>query len=286
MNIKDEELQISIFDSTSDSTMNEHRPSLDKLKDELSKFGLTSNQSKVYIFLGKYGSKTAPDVCKSLKLPRTETYHLLTSLQNKGIVAATFQHPIKFSAVPLDKAIWVLVNAEKERVNTLERQEGNITELWNTIPEFATTNVIKDDKFQMLQGINQIHSKIKEMVKDTKKNFFVLGSEKDYLKFYHSDFFETVDNSKIDLKLLTAPSEKIMYVFDEINRDKVKKMSDGIKDHLCFITKDDEELLFFIKNASQSSQQMTAIWTDSASMVYSMNMLFSNVWSKSKNIHL
>jgi len=286
MNIKDEELQISIFDSTSDSTLNEHRPSLDKLKDELSKFGLTSNQSKVYIFLGKYGSKTAPDVCKSLKLPRTETYHLLTSLQNKGIVAATFQHPIKFSAVPLDKAIWVLVNAEKERVNTLERQEGSITELWNTIPEFAATNVIKDDKFQMLQGINQIHSKIKEMVKDTKKNFFVLGSEKDYLKFYHSDFFEAVDNSKIDLKLLTAPSEKIMYIFDEINRDKVKKMSDGIKDNLCFITKDDEELLFFIKNASQSSQQMTAIWTDSASMVYSMNMLFSNIWSKSKNIHL
>src|SRR5437660_7253938 len=286
MNIKDEELQISIFDSTSDSTLNEHRPSLDKLKDELSKFGLTSNQSKVYIFLGKYGSKTAPDVCKSLKLPRTETYHLLNSLQNKGIVAATFQHPIKFSAVPIDKAIWVLVNAEKERVNTLERQEGSITELWNTIPEFAATNVIKDDKFQMLQGINQIHSKIKEMVKDTKKNFFVLGSEKDYLKFYHSDFFEAVDNSKIDLKLLTAPSEKIMYIFDEINRDKVKKMSDGIKDNLCFITKDDEELLFFIKNASQSSQQMTAIWTDSASMVYSMNMLFSNIWSKSKNIHL
>ncbi|HYL66545.1 MAG TPA: helix-turn-helix domain-containing protein [Nitrosopumilaceae archaeon] len=284
--MKDEELQISIFDSTSDSTMYEHRLSLDKLKDELSKFGLTSNQSKVYIFLGKYGSKTAPEVCKSLKLPRTETYHLLTSLQNKGVVSATFQHPIRFSAVPLDKAIWVLVNAEKERVNTLEKQEGNITDLWNTIPEFAATNVIKVDKFQMLQGINQIHSKIKEMAGSTKKNFFVLGSEKDYLKFYHSDFFELVDNSEIDLKLLTAPSEKIMYVFDEINRDKVKKMSEEIQDNLCFITKDNEEILFFIKNASQVSQQMTAIWTDAASMVYSMNMLFSQVWAKSKNIHL
>ena len=247
---------------------------------------MTSNQSKVYIFLGKYGSKTAPDVCKSLKLPRTETYHLLTSLQNKGIVSATFQHPIRFSAVPLDKAIWVLVNAEKERVNTLERQEGNITELWNTIPEFAATSVTKEEKFQMLQGINQINSKIKEMAGSTKKSFFVLGSEKDYLKFYHSDFFELVDNSEVDLKLLTAPSEKIMYVFDEINRDKVKKMSEGVQDNLCFITKDNEEILFFIKNASQSSQQMSAIWTDAASMVYSMNMLFNQVWAKSKNIHL
>ncbi len=284
--MKDEDLQISIFDSSSDSNLSEHKLSLDKLKEEMSKFGLTSNQSKVYIFLGKYGSKTAPEVCRSLKLPRTETYHLLTTLQNKGIVSATFQHPIRFSATPLDKAIWVLVNAEKERVNTLERQEKNIVELWNTIPEFATTAETQEDKFQMLQGSNQIHSKIKEMVTNTKKNFYVMGSEKDYLKFYHSDFFESLDNSKVDLKLLTSSSEKVMYIFDDIDRTKVKKMPEGIKENLCFVVKDDEELLFFIKNASQSAQQVTAVWTDSVSMIYSMRLLFNSVWPKSKNIHL
>src|SRR5713101_8043063 len=145
--MKDEEAQITIFDVSSDSTLTEHRLTLDKLREDLSKFGLTSNQAKVYIFLGKYGSKTAPEVCKALKLPRTETYHLLTTLQNKGIVSATFQHPIRFSALPLDKAVWVLVNSEKERVNALERQEKSIVELWNTIPEFTTTTESKENKF-------------------------------------------------------------------------------------------------------------------------------------------
>src|SRR5574340_1363411 len=169
--MKDEEIQVTIFDSNSDSQLYEHRQSIDKLKDELSKFGLTGNQSKVYIFLGKYGSKTAPEVCKALKLHRTETYHLLTTLQNKGIVSATFQHPIKFSAEPLNKAIWVLVNAEKERVNTLEKQEKNIVELWDSIPTLNATAQTKENKFQMLQGTNQIHSKIKEMISNTKKEF-------------------------------------------------------------------------------------------------------------------
>lgn len=281
--MSNEENQISLFDSQSNSTMHEHRMSVDRLQDELSKFGLTSNQSKVYIFLGKYGSKTAPEVCKALKLPRTETYHLLTTLQNKGIVSATFQHPIKFSATPLNKAIWSLVNAEKERVNTLEKQEYNIVELWNTIPEFNTTQEI-EEKFQMLQGANQIHSKIKVMVGNTKIEFFVLGSEKDFLKFYHSNFFESLD-SKVDLKLLTSSSEKTMYIFDDIDRSKVKKMPDSVRADLCFIT-NDEELVFFIKNASKESQQITAIWTDSASMIYSMKTLFASIWSKSKNIHL
>jgi sugar-specific transcriptional regulator TrmB len=284
--VKDEEMQVTIFDSTSDSRLYEHKLSIDKLRDELSKFGLTTNQCKVYIFLGKYGAKTAPEVCKALKLPRTETYHLLTTLQNKGIVSATFQHPIKFSAEPLTKAIWALVNAEKERVNTLEKQEKDIVQLWDSIPQFNTKADAKEDKFQMLQGTNQIHSKIKEMITNTKKEFLVLGSEKDYLKFYHSDFFEPMDKRNINLKLLTSSSEKSLYIFDEIERSKVRRMSDTIKENLCFITKDEEEMIFFIKNASQSSPEMNAIWTDSLSMVYSMKMLFDSIWSKSKNIHL
>ena len=284
--MNNEENQISIFDSHTDSTMHEHKMSIDKLQDELSKFGLTSNQSKVYIFLGKYGSKTAPEVCKALKLPRTETYHLLSTLQNKGIVSATFQHPIKFSATPLNKAIWSLVSAEKERVNTLEKQEDSIVELWNTIPEFNAIIEEKEEKFQMLQGSNQIHSKIKEMIRNTKSEFLVLGSEKDFLKFYHSNFFESLDDSKVDLKLLTSSSEKAMYIFDDIDRSKVKKMPESVRADLCFITKDDEELVFFIKNANKDAQQMTAIWTDSTSMIYSMKTLFASIWSKSKNIHL
>lgn len=284
--MKDEEMQITIFDSNADSTLYQHRVSIDRLKDELSKFGLTSNQSKVYIFLGKYGSKTAPEVCKALKLPRTETYHLLTTLQNKGMVSATFQHPIKFSAEPLNKAIWSLVNAEKERVNTLEKQEKDILQLWESIPEFNTTPESKEDKFQMLQGTNQIHSKIKEMITNTKKEFVALGSEKDFLKFYHSDFFEPLDKENVDLKLLTSISDKSLYIFDDIDRMKVRRMTENIKDHLCFIVKDEEEMIFFIKNANSSPQQMAAIWTDSESMVYSMKILFNSIWSKSKNVHL
>ena len=282
--MKDEDTQITIFDTSSDSTMSEHRLTLEKLRDDLSRFGLTSNQAKVYIFLGKYGSKTAPDVCRALRLPRTETYHLLTTLQNKGIVSATFQHPIKFSAVPLDKAVWTLVNSEKERVNTLEQQEKPMVELWNSIPEFTTTES-KENKFQMLQGMNQINSKVREMINTSISEFSVLGSERDYMKFYHSDFFEPLSKSEIDYKFLTSTSDKSMYIFDEVDRNKVKRMPKETKENLCFILKDETELLFFIKNASQTSE-VTAIWTDAESMIYSMKILFESVWTKSKNIHL
>src|SRR5206468_12701147 len=142
----------SILDAVPESKAYNYEVLLEKLKNELSKFGLTSNQSKVFLFLEKYGQSTATQVSKTLKVPRTETYHLLTHLQNKGIVSATFQHPIKFSALPLDKAMGVLISIEKERVKNLESQDKTLVELWNTIPNFQVNQEdIQEGKFQMLQ---------------------------------------------------------------------------------------------------------------------------------------
>jgi len=65
--------QESIFTDDQDASAYEYRESLEKVQLKLSSFGLTTNQCKVFIYLGKYSTRTAPDVSKVLKLPRTET---------------------------------------------------------------------------------------------------------------------------------------------------------------------------------------------------------------------
>jgi len=277
--------QVTIFENDPDSSSYEHKQSIDQLQVKFSKFGLTANQCKVYIFLGKYGSKTAPDVCRSLKLPRTETYHLLTTLQNKGVVSATFQHPIKFSALPLSNALKSMVNTEKERVKKLEIQEQELTKIWDSIPTFHNESTeVKDDKFQMLQGDNQIYGKINDMIINTKKEFKIIGNEKDFLKFYHANFLEPLDKSDVELKILTNSSARTLYVFDEIDIANVKKIPSMAKENICFVVKDNEEVLFFMKNSESGKENVTAMWTNSEAMIYSKKLLFDLLWSKSKSV--
>ena len=279
-----EESQITIFDAAPESQHHEHKLSVDELQKSLSKFNLTSNQSKVYIFLGKYGSKTAPEVCKSLKIARTETYHLLSTLQSKGIVSATFEHPIKFSAIPLNKAMKTLVDSEKERIKTLEKQEKEVSKLWNSIPEFVQNNMdSSENKFQMLQGSNPINSKISDMLSSMENEILVLGSEKDYLKLYHSDFLSELIDQKSNARLLSGCSEKTQYVFDGIKKQTVRKINNEINEKLFFMIKDDSEMVFFTKNNSSPSNEVMAMWTDSSTMIYSMKMLFDFIWTSSKS---
>ena len=47
--------------------------------------------------------------------------------------------------------------------------------------------------------IYHTNSKIKKMIESTKSEFLIIGAEKDFLRFYHSNFFEGIDNEKIKM---------------------------------------------------------------------------------------
>lgn len=124
------------------------------------------------------------------------------------------------------------------------------------------------------------------MIENTTSEFLIVGAEKDFLRFYHSNFFEGIDREGVKIRLLTSVSDKVLYIFDDIDRSKVKMMPTEIRNNVCFLIKDNDEIIFFIKNAHQETEQMTAVWTDSEALIYSMRLLFDSIWLQSKNIHL
>ena len=251
----------------------------EEIREELLKFGLTSNQVKVFFYLGKFGSKTAIEISRSLRMPRTETYHLLSSLQSKGIVLSSFNHPTKFSSVALDKAMVALINAESARLNSLKSSEPLLKTLWDKIPNLgAGSKDTEEEKFQVLRGGNQVNSKIIGMLSNTKNEFLILGCEKDFLRFYHADFLDIIKNNSINYRLLTSTSEKAWYIFDDVDKSKVRQLESSIKDNLCFLIKDEKEILIFVKNSQITNKEVTALWTNSESMIYSNILLFKNLW--------
>ena len=46
--------------------------------------------------------------------------------------------------------------------------------------------------------------------------------------------------------------------------------------------KDGKEMMFFTKKDTRSLQNVSAMWTDSTALVYSMKLLFDFIWSSSK----
>lgn len=276
--MKDEIIQQTLFNHDSHVALN-FKDKVEHLQKELSSFGFSHNLSKVYIYLGKYGPKTAFDIVKALKIRRTEAYGILKTLMNKGIVYSTIQHPMRFVALPLEKAIWNLVNAEKQRVSALERNGENLVSLWHTIPDFmGDKQSDKEDKFQILKGSNQINAKVCEMIRNS-KIAQILCSEKEILGFYHSDAFSGLGKTK-NLRLLVSRIDSITGIGKEFKQMQMKKTANEVRNDLCFVVSDDG-LLFYTKNANSLTSNTMAFWSNSVPLLYSIRMLFEFIWSKS-----
>jgi len=275
--------QLNLFDSDSGTALSEYKTRLERLKLELLKFGLSPNQAKVYIYLGKYGAKSAPEVCKSLSLPRTETYTILNALQNRGIVNAEFSSPTRYSALPIEKTISAMVTAEQEKLDTLAKQEVELAELWHEIPAFIVeTNETKTEKLQMIPGSAQIHTKIKEMIQNSKEEILMFGTETDLSRFYHSDIIEILSNSTLDVKIIISPSKQVPHFVDVMARKRVKILPDNKKNNQCFVIKDHDEILLFLRNATHPSHNVFALWADSKSLIDSMHTLFGYSWESAE----
>ena len=254
----------------------------DSLLTSLLEFGLTQNQARVYLFLSKNTSKSAPEISKSLKIPRTETYHLLNGLQSKGITIATFGKPTKFQAVPFEKAIGILVNNERTRIDELEKQTLYMISQWNMIPDTETDEaLIKENRFQIVQGKVSIVGKLNQLINSAKKDVLLLGSEKDFMKFYHTDFVDSLKNANTNLKILMSSNNSAPFIVDELPSKCIKRFEDALGENLWFLIKDCEEIFFFIKNSENT--EMLAVWTDSKTMLNSMKLLFNMIWKNAED---
>jgi sugar-specific transcriptional regulator TrmB len=283
MKLIDNNIQIGVFVPEEDSNLNEHQMRLEKIKNELLKYGLTPNQAKVFIYLGKHGSKSGPEVSKSLNIIRTEAYQILHALEGKGIITAKFSSPTKYVALPFEQAISALINTEKEKINTLAREEGNLTELWKKIPASTVeTNEIENERLQMLEGAAPIYSKIKNMIKNAEKRIIILGSEKDIARFHYADIFEMISNSLTDVRIILSPSTALPNFLDRFDKKKIRLMSVVKDNNRCFIIKDNDEAILFLRNATHNSDNVFAIWSNSKSLTDSIRTLFDYSWASSK----
>jgi len=259
--------QISLFDNETDTSMYKHKLTLEKIKNELINFGLTKSQAKVFIYLGKYGSKTASEIAKALQLPRTETYHLVNSLQNIGLVVAELAHPTKYTALEMKEAISTLVNQEQERIDNLANKEQSLSEMWKEIPFFVVeTDESKSEKMQLLHGSGPITNKIREMISSSSEDFRIYGSVSDLLRMYHSEIFDWIESAPTNLKLIVSSVSKRSEFLSELNSDKIRAIPSNAENK-CFIVNDKKEVLIFMRNATHPSRQIFAWWSDSETLV-------------------
>jgi sugar-specific transcriptional regulator TrmB len=255
------------------------------IEETLSRFGLLKNEIKVYLHLARAGEMKAGEIAEAISLHRTETYRILRDLEKRGVVFSIFEKPLKFTAVPLDKAIDLLVDAQKIKIKLLEQEKTSLVELWQSMPQPKVANA-KKELFQMLEGEQQVLMKANELLERTEKEFQIFASA-DYLaQLYYSDFSDKLKNQaeKVNVTLVTDNSLKSAYFLGQLEwLSESHRISDD-QSLPCFMISDNKEVLITFHEKDtvndedvKKKDKTTAIWTNYNAFIKVLRMLFSKL---------
>jgi sugar-specific transcriptional regulator TrmB len=262
------------------------------IEETLARYGLIRNEIRVYLHLARSGERKASEIAEAISLHRTETYRILRDLEKKGLVYSAFEKPLKFTAVPLEKAIDSLIEAQKMKIRLLEKEKVGLVELWLSIPQQKVENSEKEI-FQILEGGQQMILKANELLEKTKNEIQIFAPGEYLAQLYHSDFTDNLKlhSSKLKITLLTENSSKSRFFIEQMDWAAHKYRMVDASNLPCFIIVDRKELLIAIQknddekdSADKKKSRTMALWTNYAAFVEILQMLFAKLGETGKTI--
>jgi sugar-specific transcriptional regulator TrmB len=262
------------------------------IEETLARYGLIRNEIRVYLHLARSGERKASEIAEAISLHRTETYRILRDLEKKGLVYSAFEKPLKFTAVPLEKGIDSLIEAQKMKIRLLEKEKVGLVELWSSIPQQKVENSEKEI-FQILEGGQQMILKANELLEKAKNEIQIFAPGEYLAQLYHSDFTDNLKrhSSKLKIALLTENSSKSRFFIEQMGWAAHKYRMVDASNLPCFIIVDRKELLIAIQknddekdSADKKKSRTMALWTNYAAFVEILQMLFAKLGETGKTI--
>jgi sugar-specific transcriptional regulator TrmB len=269
--------------------------SQDNLKTALRNFGATEKEAEVYIFLAKRGALKNGQIAKQMKINKGLIYRVLSSLKQKGLVEATLEYPIRFTAVSLEKVIDSYVKAKRDEVALVEETKQDLLRDWERISQ--TEVELKLENFTVVEGNKKIYRKIAEMIGKTEDELSAVSLVSDLVRAEQFGVLDSVYShprkNELKFRFLTDVNQQNLKAF-KLLRAKLKpglhiksrNPELGLALFPRMVIKDKQEILLFISPKTQSSikKQEVCIYTNCSSLVQSFLGVFANLWQTSTDI--
>ncbi len=177
-----------------------------ELKELLGKFGLTDNETKVYIKLLRIGKSTASNLGKEIGIERRTVYDVIQKLLEKGLTSFIEENDKKFYKVVNPLRIVDILNEKEENLRKL-RQE--FVKLIPNLEEVMRKGE-KQVGARILFGKEGIKTMYMDEIKEGKTVYIIcttIDKTEELLKQFLTRFTRERVRKKIKLKVLSAKKE-------------------------------------------------------------------------------
>ncbi|MDR0372649.1 MAG: CBS domain-containing protein [Nitrososphaerota archaeon] len=253
--------------------------------------GLSKREIQVYMFLAKSGVQSTSFVAKRLKMERVQAYRTFKKLQEKGFIEATLERPTRFTIVPFSVLVDNYITAKKSEVTNLNDQKQTLLTAWQSIS--APESEYPVAKFSIITGKKKIHSKMLNMIEESKSEVIVLTTALGLIQEDIAGVFdaavEPAQHRSVQVQIITDVSMENFKVVDRIDRNitedklsiKLRHVTMSSKFFPRFLIKDEEEAILYApfgNEASVLNLEDEGLWINDKMFVSVLRAFFMQMW--------
>jgi sugar-specific transcriptional regulator TrmB/CBS domain-containing protein len=253
--------------------------------------GLSKREIQVYMFLAKSGVQSTSFVAKRLKMERVQAYRTFKKLQEKGFIEATLERPTRFTIVPFSALVDNFITAKKNEVSNLNEQKQNLLTAWQSIS--APESEYPVAKFSIITGKKKIHSKMLNMIEESKSEVIVLTTalgliQEDIAGIFDAAVGPSQDRS-VQVQIITDISMENFKVVERIDRNitedklniKLRHVNMNPRNFPRFLIKDEEEAILYApfgNEASVLNLEDEGLWINDKMFISVLKAFFVQMW--------
>lgn len=250
---------------------------------ELTKYGLSLEEAKVYFNLVKIGPSKASTLAASVGFDRVKTYRILQKLVEEKIVDVSLSKPMLFSAHPPQEVLNNLVQQMKNRVKLAEDGLKALLSEWSRLP--ILTPQMQQPRFRIIQGRVQIYSQIVDMLGKGVREALLLtqGDDLVWLRLGGvQDALVEASKRGVQVRLLTDFDDRLIDVVREYSEGLVVRCARVPSLFRLFILDGCEVVVstFPLPPSRLDEEGDVGLWTDSLPFASGLRVFFNALWEE------
>jgi sugar-specific transcriptional regulator TrmB len=153
-------------------------------------FDLEEIDSKIYIGLLQVGPLSVGNIATKLEIERGKAYRSLEKLRSMGLITTTLTNPIICKPIMPQEALANIINHKENEFVTMQKLASKLA---IDLKDIARKQSSSDTpNVSIIQGRHNIYSRIGKMLQESIGTIYVVTTEKDLLRMYHTAIPEKI----------------------------------------------------------------------------------------------
>ena len=230
----------------------------DKLISELTSFGLTGNEAKVFIALIQFRKANAHEIAKLADISRQEVYRVLPNLEKSGIIKIIIANPTEYEVINPNEALSQLIQLQqqklKNKIHELNEKKATVGNELKAV-EGRSVGLEKSTpvKFMLISGRKTINEKIEDMLRNARSSVLWVAPKIEIKRAVANGRDKLLQNCmrrNVAVKIITEIGEENLEEVEKLDKICDLKHSEGVTSGAMIV--DDKELI--IASAIYSSE--------------------------------